>query len=176
MDRPLSSVGEGLRPAKCPAQSLNPVPDPEGLQNFTGLRLTFNLAVEAAFVGNRGVWEEANALNNLNALTPQRIASFGLNVTNAADNTLLNSRLDSALAQSRGFKAPYAGFPLSATVAQSLRLFPQFSTIPVYWSPLGNSWYDGLQTKVTKRSSHGLVLSAAFSWQDFAPSRTPQRH
>jgi hypothetical protein len=129
-------------------------------------QITTNLAVEAAFVGNRGVWEEANGLNNLNALTPQRIASFGLNVTNAADDTLLNSPLNSSLAASRGFSTPpYKGFPLTATVAQSLRPFPQFSTIPVYWSPLGNSWYDGLQTKVTKRSSHGLVLSAAFSWQ-----------
>ena len=37
-----------------------------------------DLVVEAAYVGNRGVWEQANGLVNLNALTPQRIAQFGL--------------------------------------------------------------------------------------------------
>jgi hypothetical protein len=31
---------------------------------------------------------------------------------------------------------------------------------------LGKSWYDSLQTKVTKRSSHGLVGTAAFTWQN----------
>jgi hypothetical protein len=30
---------------------------------------------------------------------------------------------------------------------------------------LGNSWYDSLQAKLTKRTSHGLTLTAAFTWQ-----------
>lgn len=30
---------------------------------------------------------------------------------------------------------------------------------------MGNSWYDALQTKVTKRYSHGLDLLATFTWQ-----------
>ena len=30
---------------------------------------------------------------------------------------------------------------------------------------LGNSWYDSFQTKVTKRYSHGMDLTAAFTWQ-----------
>ena len=78
---------------------------------------------------------------------------------------MLTSRLDSSLAQSRGFRAPYAGYPLSATVAQSLRPFPQFSSnINVYWAPLGNSWYDSAQVKVTKRYSHGLDFTSAFTW------------
>ena len=127
--------------------------------------ITSNLLVEAAYVGNRGVWEQANSLIDLNALTPQKIAAAGLDINNAADRTLLTSRLDSALAQTRGFKAPYAGYPLSLTVAQTLRPFPQFGTIPVLWAPLGKNWYDSLQTKVTKRYSHGLDLTAAFTWQ-----------
>ena len=73
--------------------------------------------------------------------------------------------LDSALAQSRGFKAPYPGYPLSLTVAQTLRPFPQFGSIPVFWAPLGDNWYDSLQAKLTKRYSRGLTLSSAFTWQ-----------
>jgi hypothetical protein len=32
------------------------------------------------------------------------------------------------------------------------------------WAPLGKSWYDSLQLKVTKRYSHGLDGSVAFTW------------
>ena len=45
--------------------------------------------------------------------------------------------------------------PAHPTLVQSLRPFPQFGNIPVRWSPLGNSWYDSLQLKGTKRYSHG---------------------
>jgi hypothetical protein len=48
-------------------------------------QVTPNLLVEAAYVGNRGVWETAAGLNNINALTPQRLASVGLNINSAAD-------------------------------------------------------------------------------------------
>ena len=132
-----------------------------------------NLVVEASYVGNRGAWWEANELINVNALTPERIASFGLDVNNAADRTLLTSPLNSSLAAQRGFnKPPYAGFPMTATVAQSLRPFPQFAgssnsapAIAYIWAPLGRTWYDSLQVKATKRFSHGLDFTSTFTWQ-----------
>jgi hypothetical protein len=74
--------------------------------------------------------------------------------------------MTSAVAASRGFSTPpYPGFPLTSTVAQSLRPFPQFTTIPVNWSPLGDSWYNSLQAKLTKRVSHGLTFTSAFTFQ-----------
>jgi len=124
-----------------------------------------NLAVEAAYVGNRGVWWNSPGLEDVNGLTPQRIAAAGLDINNAADRTLLTSQVNSATAVARGFKAPYAGFPLGSTVAQSLRPFPQFTSITRLWSPLGKTWYDSLQLKATQRFSRGLSLSSAFSWQ-----------
>jgi hypothetical protein len=63
------------------------------------------------------------------------------------------------------FPAPYASFPTTATVAQSLRPFPQFTNITSYWAALGSTWYDSLQVKLTKRFSHGLDLTSAFTWQ-----------
>lgn len=127
-------------------------------------QVTANLIVEAAYVGNRGIWETATNLINLNAITPQRLASFGLDINNASDRTLLTSRLDSPAALARGFKAPYAGFPLSSTVAQSLRPFPQFGIISAAHSPLGDNWYDALQAKATKRVSHGLDFTVSFTF------------
>jgi hypothetical protein len=55
--------------------------------------VTQNIVVEAAYVGNRGIWLQSNNAWDLNALSPQRIASFGLNINSAADLTLLNSPL-----------------------------------------------------------------------------------
>jgi hypothetical protein len=39
-----------------------------------------------------------------------------------------------------------------------------FGTIPLVWAPLGNSWYDSLQAKLTKRYAYGLNVQAAFTW------------
>jgi hypothetical protein len=134
--------------------------------------ITRDLVVEASYVGNVGVWWPGEApgnvspLQNLNAITPARLAQFGLDVTKADDQALLLSTLNSTTAANRGFnKPPYPGFALTNTVAQSLRPFPQFGYIPSFGSPLGKTWYDALQAKVTKRMSHNLVFSSSFTWQ-----------
>jgi hypothetical protein len=125
-----------------------------------------NVIVEASYVGNRGVWLEANNLVNHNATPLTRFQELGLDLNNAADRTLLTSRIDSPLAASRGFRAPYVGYPGSATVAQTLRPFPQFNdSLAVRWAPLGNTWYDALHLNVTKRGWHRLDLTAAFTYQ-----------
>ena len=128
-------------------------------------QITPNLSVQVAYVGNRGVWLQGDNMEDLNGLTNARIAAAGLNLNSTADQNLLLSPMNSAQVVARGFKAPYSGFPLGLTLAQALRPYPQFSAISVKWAPLGNSWYDALQTTVNKRFSHGLQATAAFTWQ-----------
>jgi hypothetical protein len=125
--------------------------------------LTTDLVVEAAYVGNRGAWEQANGLVSLNGLSPARLAQLGLDASNASTRALLTSPLSSPQAQAAGFRAPYAGYSLGNTVAQSLRPFPQFGNLGITWAPLGDSWYDALQLKVTNRLSHGLDLTANYT-------------
>ena len=126
-----------------------------------------NLMVEAAYVGNRGSGFVANNLMALNALSEERLASFGLNVNNANDRALLRARLDSPTAAARGFnRVPYAGYSMANTVAQSLRPFPQFQNIGITGAPLGESRYDSLQLKGVKRYSHGLSFTTTFTWQN----------
>jgi hypothetical protein len=128
--------------------------------------LARNLSLEAAYVGNRGVWIEANNLGLMNMTSEARLASFGLNLNSAADRDILTRNLNDPAVIARGFSVPYAGYPTNRTLAQSLRPFPQFSgNLSPTWAPLGNSWYDSLQAKLTKRYSHGLDMSAAFTWQ-----------
>ena len=101
----------------------------------------------------------------MDALTPQRLASHGLDPTKPADQALLVSTLSSSAAAARGFnRLPYPTFPLNQTVAQSLRPYPQFTNLATDFGPLGNTWYDSLQSKLIKRFSHGLSLLSTFTW------------
>jgi Carboxypeptidase regulatory-like domain/TonB dependent receptor len=127
-------------------------------------QLSKDMSIEAAYVGNRGVWEQANSLLPLNTITPQVLAAHSLDITNPATQTLLTSQIGSATAIAAGYKIPYAGFPTTATVAQSLRPFPMYNTgIPVEFVDQGNSWYDALQVKFQKRLGHGLDISSNFT-------------
>jgi hypothetical protein len=127
--------------------------------------ITANLAVEATYVGNRGVWW-TTSIYDVNRLTPQILAANGLDISKAEDRQLLNSALNSPLAAARGFDTPpYPAFSRDLTVSQALRPYPQFTGINLLWAPLGNTWYDSLQLKLTKRYSHGLDFTASYSWQ-----------
>jgi hypothetical protein len=132
-----------------------------------------DLVVEAAYVVSRGVWwapagaagNIAGTLVNYNYLSPQLLNTYGLDINNPADRTLLTAQVGSAGAGRFQNKIPFAGFPLTATVAQSLRPFPQFNSgLSPTWSPLGDTWYDSLQVKATKRLSHGLDAVFNFTW------------
>jgi hypothetical protein len=125
-----------------------------------------NLAVEVSYLGNRGIWWQSPGLLNLNAIPFSRLSAAGININNSADAALLTQPLNSAAVVARGLGTPpYPGFPLTQSLAQALRPFPQFTTINVLWDPLGDSWYDALQVKTTKRLSNGLSFVSTFSWQ-----------
>ena len=135
-----------------------------------------DLVVEAAFVGNKGVWESNGSsqgfynsnvgnLINYDAVSPATLAAHGLgDLTDPNVRSLLSSTITSAAAVAAGFKKPYANFPDSGSVLQSLRPFPQYSSVGQFQAPLGDSWYDSLQVKVVKRLSHGLTATMAYTF------------
>lgn len=143
--------------------------------NFTIQREVMrNLVVDVSYVGNRGAWFTAPALNttNYNALQPKNLANWGLDINNAADRALLTTPLGSGttfnptIAQ-RGFaNLPYNGFPIGQNLVTAMVPRPQWgATIPPFLGPpLGRTWYDSIQIKVTKRNSHGLDMQGSFTY------------
>jgi hypothetical protein len=128
--------------------------------------LSRDLVVEATYLGNRGNWWAAQTLSTTaaNAIPIDRLTANGLSLDRAEDRALLLSPVNSPLAASRGFgNAPYPSFPTGLTVAQALRPMPEYTTVVNTWNPLGNTWYDALQAKVTKRFSHGLDFTVSYT-------------
>jgi hypothetical protein len=123
-----------------------------------------DLSVEASFIDNRGVWLESDGLRGYNQLTASALARYGLNLTNPSDFNLLTQPISSAAVVARGFKPPYPTFPSGATLAQALRPFPQFGSVNDQYERDGNTWYDALQIKVTKRLGNGLSGGLGYVW------------
>jgi len=126
-----------------------------------------NLVVDAAYVANRGVWWQTSSLNQYNGLQQDILKQvYDLDITNAADRTILAAQVGQSAAGRFQNHVPFAGFPTTFSVARSLLPFPQFANTASITSagPLGKTWYDSLQTKVTKRLSYGLDATYSFTW------------
>ncbi|MBV9505173.1 MAG: TonB-dependent receptor [Acidobacteriia bacterium] len=127
-----------------------------------------DIVLEVTYVGNREVWGAAPGMDQIasNSLTPALLAAHGLNIHDPSTQQLLTSLLSSPQAAAAGIYPAYSGMPLTQTVAQDLRPAPQFTapTAIDLGPPIGKTWYDSLQSKVTKRFSHGLQVQASFVW------------
>jgi hypothetical protein len=106
---------------------------------------------EAAYVGVKGTRLGTNLIN-LNQVNPKYLAL----------GSLLTQSVTSAAAVAAGIPIPYPGF--TGSVAQALRPYPQYQTITNHSNPNGNSTYNALQLKYTKRMSHGLTVLVAYTW------------
>jgi hypothetical protein len=141
---------------------------PRILQWSIGIQreLAKDLAVEVTYVGNRGAWWEANELVDINSMTPAYLAKKGINFNDPSDRALLTQPYYSLTPdQQAKWPIPFASFPTYNTLVQALRPFPQFTGIPQVWSPLGKTWYDALQVRVTKRFAHNFDANYNFTFQ-----------
>jgi hypothetical protein len=139
-----------------------------------------NLLIEAAYVGNRGAWFTAPDLSPQaeNGLTPAGLLAerkygdtTGLDIHNADQRALLTLPISSpaVIAKFPALANPnnvYPGFPSYNSLTQALRPVPQWIGVPPFLGPpLGDTWYDALQVKLTKRYSHGLTVQGSYTWQ-----------
>jgi hypothetical protein len=130
-----------------------------------------DVVLDVSYVGNRGVWFSAPGLSvtDTNGLALSDVAKFGganpLNINSVTDGQLLLSPISSPAVIARGLGTlPYAGFPSTSTLISAIRPIPQWAAaLAGTWGPpLGKTWYDSLQVKVTKRYSHGLDIQGSF--------------
>jgi hypothetical protein len=167
---PLSPAGAQTLPGGVVLLDQNAGRPPRQSQWSIGIQreVTKSIAVEASYVGNRGVWWQAPSLEDVNAITPAILAAHNMSLSDPASLSILTQQLGSVSAANLAkynLGTPYKGFLGINTVAQSIRPFPQFGNVPVSGDPLGKTWYDSMQSKLTVRPTHGLVVQSTFSWQ-----------
>jgi hypothetical protein len=89
---------------------------------------------------------------------------------NDCDRALLSQSVSSPAVQQKMAAAghpnftPYSGFPTGNTLLSALYPYPQYGNLAITGSPTGNTKYDSLQIKVTKRLSHGLQAGGNYTW------------
>lgn len=109
-----------------------------------------SMFLDLAYVANKGT-RLPSELENINQLDPS-LLSLG---------SLLNQNITSAAARNAGYNPPYPGF--TGTVSQSLRPFPQYTSIANVHQGNGFSTYQSLQVKFEKRFSSGFMFLNAYT-------------
>jgi len=160
-DSPFINIDRDARPPRVLTWSI-------GIQR----ELMRNLVFEVNYLGNRGAWWTAPELDatDYNALQFSDLARYGLSVGSATDRNLLLTPISSPAVIQRfpwlaNPASVYAGFPTNQNLNQAIRPAPQFLGVPPFLGPpLGDTWYNALQAKMTKRFSHGLSAQGSFTW------------
>jgi Carboxypeptidase regulatory-like domain len=119
--------------------------------------LPYNMFITAAWVGNR-IIHLPSQLNRIDQMDPKYDASLGSHLADVfqAGQTSLD-----------GVALPYPNFVNdfggSATVAQALVPYPQYSYIFNNFEGYGTTYYQGAQIEVEKRFSNGLSFLAGYT-------------
>jgi hypothetical protein len=106
---------------------------------------------DVGYVANRG--SGLNSTVTLNQLPASELSK----------GSLLTQPLNSAAATAAGIRAPFASFPVTRSVAQALRPFPQYLDVLSRNHGVGRTWYDSLQSKVERRFG-ALQLFGSYTW------------
>ena len=129
--------------------------------------LTPNTVLEVGYLGTLASDIQSNLLayNQLNLAT----LPANLNPFTTSGRTLLASTVGGTLAHAAGITPPWPGFNAlwgtGASVGQSLRPFPQYSTVDTVngqGDKIGHSTYHSMQVKFNKRYSSGLTVQGSY--------------
>ncbi|MGH9370224.1 MAG: carboxypeptidase-like regulatory domain-containing protein, partial [Vicinamibacterales bacterium] len=119
-------------------------------------QLTENMMLDISYIGNRGSrlnhhWQTMGVDANMN---DPSVLDLGTNV--------LQSNINSPVAQAAGIAPPYPGF--NGNVAQALRKYPQYQAIQWRGVPTGESQYHALELLLERRFSRGLQARFAYTY------------
>ena len=119
-------------------------------------QLTDNMMMDVSYIGNRGTrlnhhFQTLGVDANMN---DPAVLALGANV--------LQSNINSAVAQAAGVAVPYPGF--NGTVAQALRKYPQYQNIEWRGVPTGRSQYHAMELVLERRFSQGLQARFGYTY------------
>jgi hypothetical protein len=128
--------------------------------NFAVSRvLPSNFVLDLTYTGSKGTH-----------LASDRVNIMQIDPKYAYLGGLLNRQIDDPEVVALGFRPPFANFKQlmggNATLGQALRPFPQYQGVGTggMMNHSGNSTYNALIVKGTKRFSGGLSLLASYTW------------
>ena len=113
--------------------------------------------LDVGYVGNKG-----------NRLVKGRFDDNQLHTQFFSLGDLVNRPIDDPEVVARGFRPPYPGFvesfPVTPTLGQALRPFPQYTGIQPFFNQDGHHTYHSLQVKLQKQLSRGFFLLTSYTW------------
>lgn len=116
-------------------------------------QLTQSMMLDVSYVANHGTrLITGPQLNGLNQNNPGILTQYPQSQLTATVGT----------PAANGFAAPYPGF--TGTVAQALRPYPQYLSVPQFNGANGFSTYNSLQTTFRKNFSNGLLVNVGYVW------------
>jgi hypothetical protein len=155
--------------------------------------VTRDFIIDASFVGNHAAWLPGG-LGFLSELSAPDYARYGVfpipgtgpcasnpltacastTYNNDADRLLIGQPINSTLVEQRmksigagnsaGLLLPYTSASQTVSLANAIRPYTQFPGLEPTGSPTGDSIYNSLQIKATKRFSHNLQAGGSFTW------------
>src|SRR5205807_3021455 len=137
------------------------------LPRYQNWSLTFereivkNMRLDVSYIANRGTrltapWQAMGIYGNMN---DPRVLSLGTTVLSSSCNS---GALTNGACAGGVVPLPYSTF--NGTVAQALRLYPQYQNIVWRDVPLGSSMYNALELVLEQRVSHGLQFRVGYTY------------
>ena len=120
-------------------------------------QLPWNMFLSVAYSANRVTHLSGYNINPISQPDPS-VLQYG---------SVLTANINSTAAQAAGFKSPYPAFASQfgggATVLQSLKPFPQYSSVSQPFDMAGTTFYNALQIQAEKRDARGLSYLASLT-------------
>jgi hypothetical protein len=119
------------------------------------------LTMTVSYVGNNGHYLEGGMRGALSGQIHPKYMALGSILSQTVSPTA-QTFLQQAQAMFPEIHMPYPTY--QGSLAQMLKLYPQYSGVSDLWPMVGNANYNSLQVVVEKRLSHGLVVSGNYTF------------
>ncbi len=139
--------------------------------NFTAEQsLTPTTVFRASFHANYGNGVQSS--QQYNQLNPKYIPIYGNLLTQPLSSLVsANGTVTNPVLIANGYRLPYAGYPRTQTLANSLEPYPQYGSISGITNG-GHSTYNALEAQVAHNFSQGLFLQISYTFSKWLSDNT----